>query len=46
MLFPVVLLMICDLLQLWQRAQYMPDVVSILSEIWIGTGKNDSWIGI
>ena len=46
MLFPVVLLMIFDLLQLWQRAQHTPDVVSILSEIWIGTGKNDSWIGI
>ncbi|KAJ9704831.1 hypothetical protein PVL29_003061 [Vitis rotundifolia] len=29
----------------WQRAQHTPDVVSLLSEIRIGTGKNDSWIG-
>lgn len=29
----------------WQRAQHKPDVVSLLSEIRIGTGKNDSWIG-
>ncbi|WJZ95323.1 hypothetical protein VitviT2T_014101 [Vitis vinifera] len=30
----------------WQRAQHMPDVVSLLSEIRIGTRKNDSWISI
>ena len=30
----------------WQRAQHTPDVVSLLFEIRIGTGKNDSWISI
>ncbi|CAM8920616.1 unnamed protein product [Rhodiola kirilowii] len=30
----------------WQRAQHTPDVVSLLSEIRLGTGKNDYWTGI
>ncbi|KAL0536256.1 hypothetical protein IC582_025199 [Cucumis melo] len=30
----------------WQRAQQTPDVASLLSEIRIGTGKNDCWTGI
>uniref|UniRef100_A0A7N0T3D3 1-phosphatidylinositol 4-kinase n=1 Tax=Kalanchoe fedtschenkoi TaxID=63787 RepID=A0A7N0T3D3_KALFE len=30
----------------WQRAQHTPDVVSLLSEIRLGTGKNDNWTGI
>ncbi|KAL4615716.1 hypothetical protein ACB092_07G146600 [Castanea dentata] len=30
----------------WQRAQHTTDVVSLLSEIRIGTGKNDYWAGI
>ncbi|KAK4284694.1 hypothetical protein QN277_001489 [Acacia crassicarpa] len=30
----------------WQRAQPTTDVVSLLSEIRIGTGKNDCWTGI
>lgn len=30
----------------WQRAQPTTDVVSLLSEIRIGTGKNDCWQGI
>ncbi|GAV80522.1 PI3_PI4_kinase domain-containing protein/PI3Ka domain-containing protein [Cephalotus follicularis] len=30
----------------WQRAQPTADVVSLLSEIRIGTGKNDCWTGI
>lgn len=30
----------------WQRAQHTPDVASLLSEIRIGTGKNDCWTGI
>ena len=30
----------------WQRTQNTPDVVSLLSEIRIGTGKNDGWMGI
>ncbi|KAK2665282.1 hypothetical protein Ddye_003856 [Dipteronia dyeriana] len=30
---------------LWQRAQPTTDVVSLLSEIKIGTGKNDCWPG-
>lgn len=30
----------------WQRAQHTPDVISLLSEIRIGTGKNDCWTGI
>nr|XP_011464124.1 PREDICTED: phosphatidylinositol 4-kinase alpha 1 [Fragaria vesca subsp. vesca] len=30
----------------WQRAQHTPDVVSLLSEIRIGTGKTDCWNGI
>ncbi|KAK4401558.1 Phosphatidylinositol 4-kinase alpha 1, partial [Sesamum angolense] len=29
----------------WQRTQPTADVVSLLSEIRIGTGKNDCWIG-
>uniref|UniRef100_A0A5B7AN74 1-phosphatidylinositol 4-kinase n=1 Tax=Davidia involucrata TaxID=16924 RepID=A0A5B7AN74_DAVIN len=29
----------------WQRAQPTTDVVSLLSEIRIGTGKNDCWTG-
>lgn len=29
----------------WQRAQHTTDVVSLLSEIRIGTGKNDCWSG-
>ncbi|KAG4159921.1 hypothetical protein ERO13_D02G202895v2 [Gossypium hirsutum] len=30
----------------WQKAQHTTDVVSLLSEIRIGTGKNDCWTGI
>lgn len=30
----------------WQRAHNTTDVVSLLSEIRIGTGKNDCWMGI
>ncbi|KAG2703476.1 hypothetical protein I3843_06G130700 [Carya illinoinensis] len=30
----------------WQRAQHTTDVVSLLSEIRIGTGKSDCWTGI
>ncbi|WZZ60135.1 hypothetical protein YC2023_060242 [Brassica napus] len=30
----------------WQRAQTTTDVVSLLSEIMIGTGKNEIWSGI
>lgn len=30
----------------WQRAQHTPDVVSLLSEIRIGTGKNECWTGV
>lgn len=30
----------------WQRAQHTPDVISFLSEIRIGTSKNDYWTGI
>lgn len=30
----------------WQRAQHSTDVVSLLSETRIGTGKNDCWTGI
>lgn len=30
----------------WQRAQHTTDVVSLLSEIRIGTGKTDCWNGI
>lgn len=30
----------------WQRAQHTTDVVSLLSEIRIGTSKNDCWTGI
>ncbi|XP_042499214.1 phosphatidylinositol 4-kinase alpha 1-like isoform X2 [Macadamia integrifolia] len=30
----------------WQRTQPTTDVVSLLSEIRIGTGKNDCWMGI
>ncbi|KAJ7978384.1 phosphatidylinositol 4-kinase alpha 1-like [Quillaja saponaria] len=30
----------------WQRAQHTSDVVSLLSEIRIGTGKNECWTGI
>lgn len=30
----------------WQRAQHTTDVVSLLSEIRIGMGKNDCWTGI
>ncbi|KZV17745.1 hypothetical protein F511_01554 [Dorcoceras hygrometricum] len=29
----------------WQRTQPTADVVSLLSEIRIGTGKNDCWVG-
>lgn len=30
----------------WQRAQHTTDVVSLLSEIRIGTAKNECWTGI
>ncbi|XVE49407.1 hypothetical protein DITRI_Ditri01bG0080200 [Diplodiscus trichospermus] len=30
----------------WQKAQHTTDVVSLLSEIRIGTGKSDCWAGI
>ncbi|KAF8378354.1 hypothetical protein HHK36_029693 [Tetracentron sinense] len=30
----------------WQRVQHTTDVVSLLSEMRIGTGKNDCWTGI
>uniref|UniRef100_A0A0A0K499 1-phosphatidylinositol 4-kinase n=1 Tax=Cucumis sativus TaxID=3659 RepID=A0A0A0K499_CUCSA len=30
----------------WQRAQHTPDVISLLSEIRIGTSKNEHWTGI
>ncbi|XP_010255687.1 PREDICTED: phosphatidylinositol 4-kinase alpha 1-like isoform X2 [Nelumbo nucifera] len=30
----------------WQRSEHTPDVVSLLSEMRIGTGKNDCWTGI
>ncbi|CAM8929529.1 unnamed protein product [Rhodiola kirilowii] len=30
----------------WQRTQHTPDIVSLLSEIRLGTGKNDHWTGI
>ncbi|GLT58161.1 hypothetical protein SLA2020_310800 [Shorea laevis] len=30
----------------WQKAQHTTDVVSLLTEIRIGTGKNDCWSGI
>ncbi|KAJ4973006.1 hypothetical protein NE237_006180 [Protea cynaroides] len=30
----------------WQRTQSTTDVVSLVSEIRIGTGKNDCWMGI
>ncbi|XVF44922.1 hypothetical protein PTKIN_Ptkin02bG0162000 [Pterospermum kingtungense] len=30
----------------WQKAQHTTDVVSLLSEIKIGTGKSDCWAGI
>ncbi|XP_010272166.1 PREDICTED: phosphatidylinositol 4-kinase alpha 1-like isoform X2 [Nelumbo nucifera] len=30
----------------WQRGQPATDVVSLLSEMRIGTGKNDCWVGI
>ncbi|XP_022744910.1 phosphatidylinositol 4-kinase alpha 1-like isoform X2 [Durio zibethinus] len=30
----------------WQKAQHTTDVVSLLSEIRIGTGRNDCWAGI
>ncbi|OVA09140.1 Phosphatidylinositol 3-/4-kinase [Macleaya cordata] len=30
----------------WENTQHTPDVVSLLSEIRIGTGKNDVWMGI
>ncbi|KAF7810902.1 phosphatidylinositol 4-kinase alpha 1 [Senna tora] len=30
----------------WQRAQSTTDIVSLLSEIRIGTGKNECWTGI
>ncbi|XWS39824.1 hypothetical protein CRYUN_Cryun18bG0087700 [Craigia yunnanensis] len=30
----------------WQKAQHTTDVVSLLSEIRIGTGRNDCWAGM
>ncbi|GLT98070.1 hypothetical protein SLE2022_155940 [Rubroshorea leprosula] len=30
----------------WQKAQHTTDVVSLLTEIRIGTGKNDCWSGV
>ncbi|KAJ0974487.1 hypothetical protein J5N97_016452 [Dioscorea zingiberensis] len=33
-------------LNAWQRTQHATDMVSLLSEIRIGTGKNDCWTGI
>ncbi|KAK8562792.1 hypothetical protein V6N13_018647 [Hibiscus sabdariffa] len=30
----------------WQKSQHTTDVMSLLSEIRIGTGKNDCWTGI
>ncbi|KAL4281053.1 hypothetical protein GQ457_03G003850 [Hibiscus cannabinus] len=30
----------------WQKSQHSTDVMSLLSEIRIGTGKNDCWTGI
>ncbi|KAK9114010.1 hypothetical protein Syun_020807 [Stephania yunnanensis] len=30
----------------WQRTQHTPEVISLLSEMRIGTGKNDCWMGM